>query len=103
MPKKDSKNDNNYHGNLDFLLAKKHETESLLQEQNKRFQVICSSKNDAIITSDETKRILFWNKGAEYIFGYTEDEAIGKLLTLIIPHALHHRHEEGIERMNQRK
>jgi PAS domain S-box-containing protein len=84
-------------------LSKKQEIESLIQEQNKRFQVICSSKNDAIITSDETKRILFWNKGAEYIFGYSSDEAIGQPLTLIIPHELHQRHNEGIERMNQRK
>lgn len=95
MAAKDSKKD--------ISLSKKNEIESLLQEQNKRFQVICSSKNDAIITSDETKKILFWNKGAEYIFGYTSDEAIGQPLTLIIPSQLHQRHEEGIERMNQRK
>ena len=103
MTEKDSKMDINFHGNIDVDFVKKHEIESLIQEQNKRFQVICSSKNDAIITSDETKRILFWNKGAEYIFGYSPDEAIGQLLTLIIPGHLHQRHDEGIERMNQRK
>ena len=103
MAKKDFKKDIYYHGNIDFNLFKKHEIESLIQEQNKRFQVICSSKNDAIITSDETKKILFWNKGAEYIFGYTANEAIGQPLTLIVPAELHQRHNEGIERMNQRK
>ncbi len=65
------------------------ELESLYQEQNKRFQVICSSKNDAIITSDESKMILFWNRGAEHIFGYSPDEAIGRPMTLIIPGELH--------------
>ncbi|NUM30987.1 MAG: PAS domain S-box protein [Bacteroidetes bacterium] len=74
---------------------------SKINEQNKRFQVICSSKNDAIITSDETNRILFWNTGAEHIFGFTAEEAIGQPLTLIIPPDLHQRHNEGIERMNQ--
>ena len=103
MAKKNSKKDINYHGNIDFNLYKKHEIESLIQEQNKRFQVICSSKNDAIITSDETKKILFWNKGAEYIFGYSSNEAIGQPLTLIVPAELHQRHNDGIERMNQRK
>src|SRR5436189_1881555 len=88
---------------IDLDVSKKNEIESLLQEQNKRFQVICSSKNDAIITSDETKRILFWNKGAEYIFGYSSEEVIGQPLTLIIPNELHQRHNDGIERMNQRK
>jgi PAS domain S-box-containing protein len=103
MAEKDSKKDNNYNRPIDLILSKNHETEALIQEQNKRFQVICSSKNDAIITSDETKRILFWNKGAEYIFGYSADEAIGQLLTLIIPHELHQRHDKGMERMNQGK
>src|SRR3954471_8540091 len=103
MSEKDSKKDTNYYGNSGFNLSKKHEIESLFQEQNKRFQVICSSKNDAIITSDETKKILFWNKGAECIFGYSPNEAVGQPLTLIIPAVLHQRHNEGIERMNQRK
>ena len=88
MAKKDAKSDITNNGNIDFHLSKKHEIESLIQEQIKRFQVICSSKNDAIITSDETKRILFWNKGAEYIFGYSSEEAIGQPLTLIIPRAI---------------
>ncbi|MCC6721704.1 MAG: PAS domain S-box protein [Bacteroidia bacterium] len=82
---------------------KKNEIEILLHEQSKRFQVIASSKNDAIITSDESKLILFWNKGAEHIFGYSPEEAIGKSLTLIIPSDLRTRHSEGIERMNQKK
>jgi PAS domain S-box-containing protein len=103
MARKDKKKDIDNYVNIDFNLTKKHEIESLIQEQIKRFQVICSSKNDAIITSDETKRILFWNKGAEYIFGYSSDEAIGQLLTLIIPGQLHQRHDNGMERMNHGK
>jgi len=103
MARKGSKKGNIKYEKIDFNLSKKHEIESLIQEQIKRFQVICSSKNDAIITSDETKRILFWNKGAEYIFGYSSEEAIGQPLTLIIPSELHQRHDNGMERMNQRK
>lgn len=74
---------------------------SQLEEQNKRFQVICSSKNDAIITSDESKLILFWNKGAEHIFGYTSEEIIGQPITVIIPKDLHERHNKGIDGMNR--
>lgn len=101
MVKKHSIKDQKSYDDLDLNKSDKHEMEKLVQEQIKRFQVICSSKNDAIITSDESKRILFWNKGAEYIFGYKSEEAIGQLLTLIIPGHLHQRHDEGMERMNQ--
>jgi hypothetical protein len=59
MLEEESNNNPNSNGNIKISVSEKHEIESLFQEQNKRFQVICSSKNDAIITSDETKRILF--------------------------------------------
>jgi PAS domain S-box-containing protein len=103
MAPKDSKTDISHFGPIDLSRANKHEIGRLIQEQIKRFQVICSSKNDAIITSDESKRILFWNKGAEYIFGYSPGEVIGQPLTLIIPGQLHKRHNEGMDRMNERK
>lgn len=74
--------------------------ENNLHELNLRFQVICSSKNDAIIISDESKNILFWNKGASEIFGYNEHEVIGKPMTIIIPKNLHEKHNHGMERMN---
>ena len=91
----------NYYSAIIRDISKKKENESLIQEQNKRFQVISSSKNDAIITSDETKRILSWNKGAEHIFGYAAEEAIGQPITLIIPKQLHERHNMGMDRMNR--
>lgn len=90
-------------GEAEPTVSEKQHIEILIEEQIKRFQVICSSENDAIITSDESKRILFWNKGAEIIFRYSSEEALGKPLTLIIPGSLHQRHEEGMERMNQRE
>jgi PAS domain S-box-containing protein len=91
----------NYYSAIIRDISKKKENEGLIQEQNKRFQVISSSKNDAIITSDETKRILSWNKGAEHIFGYAAEEAIGQPITLIIPKQLHERHNMGMDRMNR--
>ena len=38
---------------------------------------------DAIITSDTEGRITSWNKGAENIYGFTEEEVIGKFLPMI--------------------
>ena len=56
---------------------------------------ILGSGGDAIIGADAGGVILFWNPGAERIFGYTAAEAIGQSLDLIIPEALRERHWHG--------
>lgn len=50
---------------------------------------------DAIVYADEKGVIGFWNKGAERIFGFSSEEAVGQTLDIIIPESLRKRHWEG--------
>ena len=54
---------------------------------------------DAIIYADASGAIRYWNAAATRIFGYSEDEAIGQSLDLIIPERLRGRHWEGWNRV----
>jgi PAS domain S-box-containing protein len=47
---------------------------------------IVASSDDAIVSKNLDGVITTWNKGAERIFGYTAEEAVGQHITLIIPH-----------------
>jgi PAS domain S-box-containing protein len=61
-------------------------------------EAVLWARSDAIVAADREGIIRFWNPGAERIFGYAGNEAIGRSLDLIVPERLRHRHWEGYRR-----
>jgi len=55
------------------------------EEQLQRLASIVQSSDDAIVSKNLDGIIASWNKGAERIFGYTAEEAIGQPITIVIP------------------
>lgn len=60
---------------------------------------IVSAQADAIIAANREGAIIFWNQGAERIFGFAKAEAIGRSLDIIIPTRLRKRHWDGYRRV----
>jgi PAS domain S-box-containing protein len=56
---------------------------------------LVSGISDAIIYADAEGVIRLWNRGATRIFGFTESEALGHSLDIIIPEGLRQRHWLG--------
>jgi PAS domain S-box-containing protein len=71
--------------------------ESLLKEWLCR--TIVEESNDAVMFSDRSGIIHLWNSGAERMFGYSAQEAMGQSLDLIIPENLRQRHWDGYYRV----
>jgi PAS domain S-box-containing protein len=81
------------------LLKECRQAESALRASEQRFRAVAYSANDAIIIADGAGRILDWNRGAGKIFGYTEAEALGQPLTLLLPPRFHEGHRNGMQRL----
>ena len=62
-------------------------------------KALLATRSDAIVAADREGIILFWNPGAQRLFGYASDEALGRSLDLIVPERLRARHWEGYARV----
>jgi PAS domain S-box-containing protein len=49
------------------------------------FRSVVDDNSDAIVVRDLDYKIIHWNRGAEKIFGYTQEEALGKSAKMLYP------------------
>ncbi|MGN6293807.1 MAG: sensor histidine kinase [Chitinophagaceae bacterium] len=74
-----------------------------LEERQAMLAAIIESSEDAIISKDLNGRITSWNKAAERIFGYTEEEALGQLIYILIPDDRQHEEDMILSLLRQGK
>lgn len=75
--------------------------EEALRESEMRFRSITESANDAIISADSRGLIHFWNRAAERMFGYKQEEILGQSLVSIIPERYREAHSRGMKRFHE--
>jgi PAS domain S-box-containing protein len=59
---------------------------------------LVSAIGDAIVVSDREGKVIVWNPAAERMFGFSEAEALGQSMDMIIPERLRKRHWEGFDK-----
>lgn len=74
-----------------------------LSASEEKFRAIVESANDSIISADKEGKIIYWNKAAVKMFGYSSNEAIGQPVTLIMPPQHSEKHKIGFDRFLKTK
>jgi PAS domain S-box-containing protein len=59
---------------------------------------LVSAIGDAVVVSDAEGKVIVWNPAAERMFGFSEAEAMGQSMDMIIPERLRKRHWEGFDK-----
>jgi PAS domain S-box-containing protein len=77
-------------GDFDFYVTTIHDiTASRAAEEKIRFQArLLACAEEAIVAVDAANKVLFWNAGAERLYGWSADEAAGKSINDLIHSSL---------------
>src|SRR5207247_3196468 len=82
-----------------FDLSERHIAKQALEESEERTRLIVDTALDAVVTIDAAGLVTGWNRRAEAIFGWSSEEAVGRLLAdTVIPPEHREAHTRGIER-----
>ena len=86
------------------LINERKQIEHALRESEQRLRWIASiveSSDDVIVSKNLDGIIISWNKGAERVFGYTAEEAIGQPITIVIPEDRHDEERQILTRIRR--
>jgi PAS domain S-box-containing protein len=72
-------------------------TEQALSSDDIRIAII-DQMEDAVVLADRNGIIRLWNRGAEVLFGFSAEDAVGMGLDLIVPEKFLRAHEDGFKR-----
>jgi len=73
--------------------------ENVARDSEAKFRSITQTANDAVIVSDGGGKVVFWNRGAQNVFGYTEEEALNLSLVELMPEVYREAQQMGIGRL----
>ena len=68
-------------------------------ESEERYRAVTDSANEAIVTANTQGIIVYWNRAAQIVFGYSERQILGLPTSRLIQEAHRPAHEQGWRRL----
>ncbi|HKW86938.1 MAG TPA: PAS domain S-box protein, partial [Nitrospiraceae bacterium] len=84
---------------VNHLATRAAYVERELSESKEQFRAVVESAPDAIVLADHRGLIISWNRAAQTLFVYAEEEVLDQPLTLIMPARYREAHQKGMERL----
>jgi PAS domain S-box-containing protein len=72
-----------------------------LQDSYDRFVAVTESASDAIVSTDGSGAIIFWNRSAAAIFGYADQDVAGKCIVTMLDETCHAAYSAKLQQVQQ--
>lgn len=83
-------------------VTERKQAQLALSESEEKFRTITTTANDAIVMIDNNGTVIFWNRAAEHMFGFSQDEIHGRdLHALLVPAAYQEAFKQGFARFQR--
>ena len=79
-------------------ITPRKKAELALRQSEEQYRVVVETANEAVVSIDETSRILFANSATAKIFGYSAAELIGQPLMILMAQSFRPLHKQAIGR-----
>jgi PAS domain S-box-containing protein len=79
-------------------ITERRRTREALQHSEERFRSVVETATDAVVSVDESSKILFANPATTRVFGYSSTELVGQSLTILMPEFMRELHQAGFQR-----
>lgn len=83
--------------NFDVPSSQPGQKQELLASMGMHLPIIVDIAGDAIIATNRDQKIVLFNRAAEAIFGYQENEVIGQPLDILLPKRFAERHSHHVD------
>ena len=83
---------------LNQMDARHWQAEEKVRASEEKLRALADTAKDAIISADSHGNIIYFNPGAEHIFGAPASRVVGQPLTLLMPDRFHEAFRRGMER-----
>ena len=70
---------------LSSAITQRKLAEEAMKRSEEKYRELINTSSDGIVSTDSQMRFIVWNKGAEKLLGYTENEMLGQSIMTIIP------------------
>jgi PAS domain S-box-containing protein len=79
-------------------VTERRRAEEALQASEEKFRGLAETASDAIVSANSRGEIVYFNRTAERMFGYSAGEILGRPLSLLMPERVRAAHTRGFER-----